>query len=108
MGNLGFFHIDGWTWYTNSWCVGICENCSYQEEAMDLIRIILDPEHLKYIEDSLPANLAVYDEPQYQNSPTYDEYKYAIEHGKFAVQTANYKNPDLIDLCRRTGSHHGE
>ena len=62
---------------------------------MDLIRIILDPEHLKYIEDSLPANLAVYDEPQYQNSPTYDEYKYAIEHGKFAVQTANYKNLTL-------------
>lgn len=95
MGNLGFFHIDGWNWYTNSWDVGICANCTYQEEAMDLIRIILDPEHLKHIEDSLPANLAVYDEPQYKNSPTYDEYKYAIETGKFAVPTANYKNLTL-------------
>lgn len=95
LGNIGFFNIEGIDWYTNAWALGIAENCTYKEEAMDFIRMAMEMENIENYTEGLPVLESIYEEPQYKESTVYQEYKNSIANGRWAVPTKNYKNLTL-------------
>jgi ABC-type sugar transport system, periplasmic component len=93
--NIGFFNIDGIDWYTNTWSLGVSENCTYKEEAFDFIRMAAQWNHLRNYTEGLPVLESAYNEPEYRESEVYQAYKESIQNGKGAVPTVNYKNLTL-------------